>query len=162
MKLYRVTNKRWADVFNGLGASYEDGARWNSAGHPVIYFALDIATAMVEAANYHPSPDLIPASHCKAIYEADDDISIEKLDPSLLPSDWDLMPYPKSTQLIGDDFFMKNSAALLLVPSVGVGLSSEYLIAVANPNHPDMSKIRLVVTQQPVYHERMFSGIVTK
>ncbi|MFV8385238.1 RES family NAD+ phosphorylase [Vibrio parahaemolyticus] len=159
MKLYRVTNKKWADTFNGLGASYEDGARWNSAGYPVIYFALDLATAMIEAANYHPSPDLIPPSHCKAIYEVDDDILIEKLDPSLLPDDWDKMPYPKSTQVIGDAFLSSKSAAILLVPSVGVGVSSEYLIAVVNPNHPDINKIRLIDTQQPVYSKRMFAGL---
>lgn len=159
MKLYRVTNKKWAGSFNGLGASYEDGARWNSAGIPVIYFAMDMGTAMIEAANYHPAPGLIPSTHCKATYEIDDDISIEKLDPSLLPADWDKMPYPRSTQQIGDKFLTAGKTAILLVPSVGVGVSSEYLIAIANPNHPDINKFSLESTVQPVYSERMFKGI---
>ncbi|MFM2481311.1 RES family NAD+ phosphorylase [Celerinatantimonas sp. YJH-8] len=160
MKLYRVTNERFADVFSGLGASFKDGARWNSPGIPVIYFALDMATAMLEAANYHTSPRLIPPSHCKAIYTADDSIRIEYFDSSQLPSDWNKMPYPTSTQRIGDAFLNAGKSALLYVPSAAVNLSSEYAIALANPHHDDIKhKLVLTDTLKPVYSARMFSGI---
>jgi RES domain-containing protein len=158
MRLYRVTNINYADKFDGRGSSYEDGARWNSAGHPVIYFALDIATALIEAANYHPSPRLLPPSHCKAIYTTRSAVSVTKLDLAELPQDWQEMPYPTSTQYIGDRFLESKQALLLLVPSVAVGIS-EYKIAVANPRHPDIRKIQLTETIQPVYSERMFQGL---
>ncbi len=158
MKLYRVTNIKFADNFNGNGASFEDGARWNSAGQPVIYFGLDLGTALLEAANYHPSPRLIPASHCKAIYSAASDISVKTLSLDDLPDDWQKMPYPRSTQVIGDAFLQSKEALLLLVPSVAIGLH-ESCVAIANPLHPDIHKITLDEVIQPVYSPRMFSGL---
>lgn len=100
MELYRVTNKRFADNFNGRGASFKDGARWNSTGNPVIYFALDLGTAMIGAANYHASPRLVPPSYCKATYLVEEGVSTEYLSAAHLPGYWDMMPYPKSTQRI--------------------------------------------------------------
>ncbi|CAM3766033.1 RES domain protein [Vibrio aerogenes CECT 7868] len=158
MKLYRVTNKCFADVYSGRGASFDDGARWNSAGHPVIYFALDMGTALVEAANYHPTPRLVPASHCKAIYNVSPEIAIKRLDQQQLPEDWQTMPYPQSTQQIGDEFLQSQQALLLLVPSVAVGIG-ELSVAVANPLHPQISHITLEEIIQPVYSPRMFSGL---
>lgn len=162
MKLYRVTNEKFADSYNGMGASYDVGARWNSAGTPVIYFALDMATAMVEAANYHTSPRLIPPSHCKAIYTTDENISMELFDVANLPPDWNKMPYPASTQVIGDEFINSKRAALLYVPSAAINVDSEYMIAIANPLHPDIRKhnmITLIDKLKPVYSERMFQGL---
>ena len=159
MKLYRVTNRKYASNFSGKGASFADGARWNHAGQPVIYFATDMATALVEAANYVPSPQLIPATYCKAIYEIDGEIPMIYLPPEDLPADWDAMPYPASTQAIGSLFLDNVSAALLMVPSVGVGVATEYNVAVANPNHPSIKSISLIDTIQPVYSHRMFKGL---
>lgn len=158
VRLYRVTNERHANNFSGKGASYEDGARWNRPGTPVIYFALDMATALVEAANYHPSPRLMPPSHCKAIYEVSGNIVVDELDLSRLPDDWQDMPYPSSTQMLGETFFQQCHALLLLVPSVGVGLANEYSMAVCNPLHPQISRISLVDIIKPVYSTRMFIG----
>lgn len=159
MKLYRVTNERFANSFSGRGASFEDGARWNTAGHPVIYFALDLGTAMIEAANYHTSPRLVPPSYCKATYIVEEGVSIEYLDEPHLPNDWDMMSYPQSTQLLGDDFLVRAKSLFLIVPSVGVGSSNELKIAVANPLHPEITKIQLIDKVKPVYSNRMFSGL---
>ncbi len=161
MKLFRVTNERYANHFNGKGVSYDFGARWNVAGQPVIYFATDMATALVEAANYLPAPDLVPATHCKATYIVDGEVPIEYLDSNVLPDDWDAMPYPASTQLIGEQFLLKCDALFLMVPSVGVGSRDEYNVAVANPLHPLISSISLVNTIKPVYSPRMFGGLTT-
>ncbi|QOL25234.1 RES family NAD+ phosphorylase [Thalassotalea sp. LPB0316] len=158
MKLYRVTNKAYADNFAGRGASFEDGARWNSPGHPVIYFGLDMATALVEAANYHPSPRLIPASHCKAIYQLPDDVEVEHLELKNLANNWQEMPYPLCTQLMGDEFLKSNRALVLFLPSVAVGIE-DYSMAVVNPLHPDITKLKLIETIQPVYSPRMFKGL---
>lgn len=158
MKLFRITNRLYANNFSGKGASFEDGARWNSAGHPVIYFGLNMATAMVEAANYLPNPRLVPVSHCKATYELPETVSSLELAISNLPDDWQDMPYPRSTQMIGDEFLMSQKALMLKVPSVAVG-AGEYAVAVVNPQHPDIHQIKLTGTEQPVYSTRMFSGL---
>ena len=60
MQLYRICPQSYLQDFSGLGASYKDGARWNSAGLPVLYFALSPATVLLEMANYLPSPRLVP------------------------------------------------------------------------------------------------------
>lgn len=158
MRLFRVTHQNFAAVFNGRGASFEDGARWNTSGHPVIYFALDMATALVEAANYLPSPRLVPAAFCKARYEVEHP-STQTLDLKRLPEDWQSFPYPVSTQEIGDQFLEAGEALLLLVPSVALGVGGGHVIAVANPNHPEIHNIHLLDREQPVYAERMFQGI---
>ncbi|ORT49530.1 hypothetical protein ST37_14140 [Vibrio sp. qd031] len=158
MNLYRVTNSKFANNFSGRGASFDDGARWNSAGNPVIYYALDMGTALIEAANYHPSPRLVPRTHCKAIYTVPNSVPIHSLDTSKLPEDWQSMPYPASTQRIGDQFLLAKQALLLIVPSVAIGLS-ESSVAIVNPLHPYINKIKLVECVQPVYSERMFSGL---
>ena len=158
MKLYRVTNKVYADNFTGRGASFEDGGRWNAPGHAVIYFGLDMATALVEAANYHPSPRLIPPSHCKAIYQLSDDVKLAQVNLENLPQNWQDMPYPLSTQQIGDEFLTSNRAVALLLPSVAVGIE-EFSMVVVNPLHPDISKLKLIDTIQPVYSPRMFKGL---
>ena len=99
----------------------------------------------------------MPASHCKAIYEVDDRVPIEKLEASLLPADWDGMPYPKSTQRLGDLFLQANKALLLQVPSVGVGVKDIYSMVLFNPRHPDATKIKLIECIRPVYSPRMFT-----
>ncbi|MBM7036124.1 RES family NAD+ phosphorylase [Vibrio ulleungensis] len=158
MNLYRVTNSKFANNFSGRGASFDDGARWNSAGNPVIYFALDMGTALVEAANYHPTPRLVPRTHCKAIYTVPNLVPIHRLDTNDLPDDWQSVPYPASTQRIGDQFLQAKQALLLIVPSVAIGLS-ESSVAIANPLHPDINEIKLIECFSPVYSERMFSGL---
>ncbi len=63
MRLYRICPERFLENYSGLGASFQDGARWNSKGYPALYFALSPATAMLEMANYLPSPRLVPADY---------------------------------------------------------------------------------------------------
>lgn len=157
MKLYRVTNKRFADVFTYRGASFDDGARWNSAGHPVIYFALDMGTALVEAANYHPTPRLVPASHCKAIYNVAPDVAIQRLDLQTLPDDWQTMPYPQSTQRIGDEFCNHRKHCSCWYP---VSPSASANFPSPSPTRVIRKSVRLPYQIiQPVYSPRMFSGL---
>lgn len=142
----------------GRGASYQDGARWNRPGQPVIYFALSPAVAMLEMANYIPSPRLVPKNYRLGIYEVPDNISRLEIPKAKLPDDWSAFPYAITTQTIGGDWLDEGGKLMLLVPSVAVSGGLEK-IAVINPLHAECSQIKLVDSTVNIYNERTFSGV---
>jgi RES domain-containing protein len=158
MRLYRICPEQFLENYSGLGASYQDGARWNSKGHAVLYFTLSPATAMLEMANYLPSPRLVPADYRLGIYEIPDTIKTDELSADQLPGDWAVYPYPRSTQQLGDKWLSDGNAFVLLVPSTAVSRGLEK-IAVINPAHPACKKIHLVEAVSELYNQRSFSGI---
>ncbi len=158
MRLYRISTEKYLHNLQGLGASYQDGARWNRAGQPAIYFALSASVAMLEMANYLPSPHLVPKSYRLGIYEVPDDLSLFDLSIDQLPNDWAEYPYPLSTQILGGNWLDKGDELALLVPSAAVSGGLERS-AIINPLHPECSKIKLIDSTQELYNKRIFSGI---
>jgi RES domain-containing protein len=158
VRLYRIAPEPVLEDYRGLGASYRDGARWNRAGQPVVYFALSAATALLELANYLPSPRLIPAGFRLGIYEVPDRLPLHTLPDDRLPPDWAAFPYPTSTQTIGGDWLLTGKAFGLLVPSAAVPEGLEK-IAVVNPGHPACAKVRLLRSTVNLYNKRTFSGL---
>ncbi|VAW84840.1 hypothetical protein MNBD_GAMMA18-923 [hydrothermal vent metagenome] len=158
MRLYRISTEKYLKNLQGLGASYQDGARWNRPGQPVIYFSLSASVAMLEMANYLPSPRLVPKNYRLGIYEVPDNISSFDLSTAQLPNNWAEYPYPLSTQTLGGDWLEKGGALALIVPSAAVSGGLEKG-AVINPLHPECSEIQLIDSTQGLYNKRMFSGI---
>jgi RES domain-containing protein len=159
MYLYRIGPKAFLETFNGLGGSYQHGGRWNEIGSPVIYFASSPATALLEMANYLHSPRHVPPSYRMGVYELPDTVTVEALPVDSLPEDWDDFPYPASTQAMGSEWMASMSALCLLVPSCSVPIiTSGEGIIVANPRHPDISRIKLVDATKKLYSKRLFSG----
>ncbi len=158
MRLYRISPEPYLDDYRGLGASYKDGARWNRPGQAVLYFALSPATALLEMANYIPSPPLIPESYRLSIYEILDTTPFHTLPDEQLPGDWALFPYPRSTQRIGGDWLDACEGLALLVPSAAVSEGLEK-IAVINPQHNACSKIHLLKSTPDLFNKRTFTGI---
>ena len=158
MKLYRVTTVKYSENYSGQGASFLDGARWNDRGLPVIYFALSPSIAMLEMANYIPTPRLLPKGSVLGVYDLPDDVAIEKVSISGLASDWADFPYPASTQKLGSDFLRSRRALGLEVPSSAVTGGLENIVVV-NPLHPDIDKIQLIETHSQIYNVRAFAGL---
>ena len=156
MHLYRIGPEQYLRNMSGLGASYRDGARWNLPGLPAVYFGLSPSVAMLEMANYLPSPRLVPKSYRLAQYEiqgADyDQWTIQDL-----PSDWNSFPHAYSTQNLGSEWLKQNQKLLLILPSAAVPAGLEN-IALFNPNHPDAANISLLKSLAEIYSERMFRG----
>lgn len=67
-----------------------------------------------------------------------DSENVIQIDDSELPKDWNARPPKSSSQLIGDDWFIKRSSLVLRVPSVVVPTEHNYLI---NPLHPNFKSI---------------------
>jgi RES domain-containing protein len=157
-RLYRVGPEKYLGRFNGLGASYTDGARWNLPESPVIYYATSPAIALLEMANYLVSPRHVPASYRIGAFEFTEEVQIDELAETDLPENWAEFPHPESTQRLGTEWLDSNSAVGLLVPSCTVPMVTpgEGLIVV-NPGHLDIRKLQLVEITGVIYNERMFS-----
>lgn len=160
MRLYRVGGEKYLNVFNGLGASYQKGARWNHPGDPVIYFATSQSIALLEMANYLASPRHVPPRTRLGVYELPDSVAIETLPEALLPPDWRAFPHPESTREIGSRWLRKGAQAGLVVPSttVPVVVAGEGLVVV-NPGHPDIKQLTLIDASRKIYSDRMFEGM---
>lgn len=158
MLIYRITKQRYLETYNGLGGSYEDGARWNLPGTPVLYFGLSAAVAMLEMANYTSTPRMVPPSYRLAVYEIPDDAPIERLDQADWPEDWFQFPYPDSTQVIGDQWLKSGQSFGLILPSCAVsgGLGE---IMVVNPFHEAAQRIRLMEARSDIFNPRAFTGV---
>jgi RES domain-containing protein len=62
------------------------------------------------------------------------------LKPSQLPSDWNIIPPPESTQKIGSDWAKTKQSLVLKVPSSVIPAEHNYLI---NPQHPDAKRLKI-------------------
>ncbi|MFC3282549.1 RES family NAD+ phosphorylase [Litchfieldella rifensis] len=157
MRLFRIGPDQHIGNMSGMGGSYRDGAGWNSAGVAVLYFGTSPSVAMLELGNYVPSPRDLPDNYRLAVFEVPDD-EVETWSVDQLPVDWADFSYPSSIQQLGTQWLRQREKLVLLVPSCAVAGGMEN-IAVVNPMHPDVSKIRLLEKHAAIYNERMFKGI---
>ncbi|MBF0266681.1 MAG: RES domain-containing protein [Gammaproteobacteria bacterium] len=158
MQFFRIAPEQYLENYQGLGASYRDGGRWNKPGQPVLYYAKSPATALLEMANYIPSPRLLPANFQLGIYEIPDSVQYYELPEKLLPANWADFPYPLATQTIGGKWLEQCQTLFMLVPSAAVPKGLEKIIIV-NPRHEECSKIKLIDSTHDLYNNRIFSGI---
>ena len=78
-----------------MGAGYLDAGRWNEAGVPALYFAETASVAMLEMANYLPSPRLVPSSYRLGIFEVPEDTPTDR---------WPVADLPTASVMAGFDF----------------------------------------------------------
>jgi RES domain-containing protein len=158
VELFRITRIKYLENFTGRGGSFVNGARWNQPGIPVLYFASTPSVALLEMANYLPNPRLVPADYRLGIYHLPDTISSQTLMVKNLPQDWSRYPYPSSTQKIGSQWLNEGDSLILFVPSVAVPAGLEN-IAVINPRHLGISKLKLSSVESDLYNDRAFKGL---
>ncbi|MEM9154933.1 MAG: RES family NAD+ phosphorylase [Cyanobacteria bacterium P01_F01_bin.33] len=158
MRLYRIAKEKYLASFSGRGKSFLDGARWNQPGFSVLYFAPSPAVALLEMANYLPSPRLVPKNYRLGIYELPDEVSCKTLEIADMPPDWAKYPYPASTQAIGSEWLREGASLCLFVPSAAVPSGLEQVVVV-NPMHPEIATLKLVDVRAHLYNDRAFQGI---
>jgi RES domain-containing protein len=132
-------------------------ARWNSAGHPIVYTSEHPAIALVEnLAHIGVSPDDLPDAYQLLEIHATDDVASEAIDTTHLAgakSDWrgDLAV----TRELGDEWLTAGRTALLRVPSVILPKSTNVLL---NPAHPNARRVKVVEITRPAYDWRLFQA----
>jgi RES domain-containing protein len=151
MEVFRLSREKFAKDFSGKGAALK-GARWNSPGVELIYTASNSSLAMAEVA-VHFTYATLPGDYMMITIFIPDDISILKLRPTDLTTDWNAFPHPMSTQTVGDQFIAGHRYCLLQIPSVVT--QGDYNILI-NPNHPEFSKIRIISAEKFPFDKRIF------
>src|SRR5271166_794776 len=133
MLLWRISRHRDLSGAGGLRAP----GRWHERGSRVVYLADTPAGALLEAC-VHTSAGDVPPKYTLLAVSVADDVSIETVDASTLPSDWaeDL----EVTREIGSAWLRSHRSALLRVPSALVPATFNYLL---NPLHADAARIRV-------------------
>ena len=156
MRLYRICHAEHIENFEGRGASYINGGRWNRPGVPVLYFAESASVAMLEMANYLPSPRMVPSTYRLGIYEIAADAPILRWLAEDLPAGWNEFPYPQWTQEKGSQWLIHGKESLLAVPSAAVpgGLESILLVS---PLRLAETPVRLIRALEDIYARRTFA-----
>ena len=151
MEVYRLSREKFAKSLSGKGAAIK-GARWNSVGVEIIYTAANRSLAMAEIA-VHFTLATLPDDYMMITIYIPDDISLQKLTASNLPSGWQGFPYPSNTQSIGDRFSADNKYCVLQIPSAVTRGDFNLLI---NPNHPEFKRIKIILIEKFPFDERIF------
>jgi len=151
MEAFRLSREKFAGTLSGKGAAIK-GARWNSVGVELIYAAANRSLAMAEVV-VHLTLGTVPADYIMMTLFIPDDISLQKLNVTDLPPNWNIFPHPSSTQTIGDQFVAENKYCVLQIPSSVTQGDHNLLI---NPNHPDFKKIKIIATEKFPFDKRIF------
>jgi len=144
MKVFRIEREKFLNTtLSGIGASMDDGNRWNSRFTRLVYTAESRALALLEVAVHLDLSEDLPTDRFLVEIEIPDDVMVQEIQPESLPIDWSEHPPTSSTQAIGDDFVQQNTALLLRVPSCLVPDEFNYLI---NPHHAAISRVQVCKT----------------
>ncbi|MEJ2283193.1 MAG: RES domain-containing protein [Desulfobacterales bacterium] len=137
-------------AFEGEGARLV-GGRWNKIGTPVIYTADSLALAALEILVHLPKVELLKSKYQRIPVQFDSRL-VKSLNPIDLPADWDILPPPESTRIIGTEWALKKQSVLFKVPSTIIREEFNYLI---NPLHPDIKKLSIGNPQKFVFDPRI-------
>ena len=149
MLLYRITRCIYANDLSGTGARLY-GGRWNNIGKAMVYTASSQSLAILEALVHLPTA-IIPDDFCLVTIDAPENVFVA--DTSLFPPNWNAYPEPEILKRTGDFFLKQNKQLLMKVPSAIVKEEFNYLI---NPQHPGISKVKIVKSEPFTFDERLF------
>jgi len=152
LTVWRLTKARFADrAFDGAGARLY-GGRWNHQGIAVVYCAASLSLAALELF-VHLEASEAPDDLVVLAAEIPSRITIEEMDPAVLPADWQTYPGPGSLKHLGTAWARSGRTAVLAVPSVVVPHETNFLL---NPSHTDFSEIRLRKPEPFAFDPRMW------
>jgi|WetSurMetagenome_2_1015567.scaffolds.fasta_scaffold1018051_1 RES domain-containing protein len=125
-------------AFNGEGARLV-GGRWNLPGSSVVYTSGSLALAALETF-VHVGRAAIDLRFVAFRITIPENVAVEQLAVRDLPSHWRSEPPPPSLMEMGTAWVRKQTAAILLVPSVVI---PEEHNLVLNPAHMDFRKLAI-------------------
>jgi RES domain-containing protein len=148
ISVYRVARAAYP-LFDGSGAA-RFGARWTSAGRPVVYSAGSYAGALLEILAHARRPDLEVQYRCLVIH-IPIGIAIQEVIVAEVP-DWTAADYVTSSA-VGDLWLDRAETTVLRVPSItGRPHEHNYII---NPQHRDARELDFDEPHLVVWDERL-------
>jgi RES domain-containing protein len=134
---WRITKRKHArNAFTGEGAR-EFGGRWNNPGTAIVYTAQSQSLAALEMLVHLDSSELLEKYVLIGV-EFDPSL-IRLVELAALPRHWTSDPPPPEVRLVGDDWVLARSSAVLQVPSTLVPGENNFLL---NPEHQDFVGLR--------------------
>jgi RES domain-containing protein len=141
MLVYHLGHTRFADQLTGEGAKLH-GGRWNKIGTPCIYTSESKSLSVLEyTANVRLEE--MPASLSFTVYEIPQK-GLKLIDNDLLPANWQELPSPEETKLLGSLLLQDNSIIAMRVPSTII--PSEYNF-ILNPLAKTFGAVRIIDIQ---------------
>ena len=148
-------------------SSYRDGARWNSAGMPVMYTSSNAQNAMLEIANYMPNPKAVNAVYDIVVFEFPE-LRLYSIEPNELPEEWHDGRQVDALKAIGDSYLSNKDFDGIVVPSATINREiathpinavrrSVYANTVVNLATIGLDRISVTGKFSPVYSSKMFS-----
>lgn len=148
-------------------SSYRDGARWNSAGMPVMYTSSNAQNAMLEIANYMPNPKTVNAVYDIVVFEFPE-LRLHYIEPSELPKEWHEEGHADVLKTIGDSYLSHKDFDGIVVPSATINRDiathpinavrrSVYANTVVNLETIGLDRIAVTGNFSPVYSSKMFT-----
>ena len=136
MLLWRLSERRWAERFDGGYGLLHDG-RWNTVGHAVTYAATSPSLCVLEKLVHVEDPALLPAL-AMVVYDVADGATLTDVPLETLSPDW--RRRETETQARGDRWLEARATCLLRVPSAIVPLpGSPDANVLINHAHADLA-----------------------
>jgi len=117
-----------------------NAGRWNLRGQFVIYAAGSRALACLENV-VHRSGEGLNSLFKVMVLDVPDALAVEELALAELPPGWQPTSAYARCQPLGADWYRRQQAAVLRVPSSIIAHEHNYVL---NTRHPDFAKIRIV------------------
>lgn len=116
--VWRLDKEIYAPTWQTGEGAYRAGGRWSTAGHRVVYCALDPATAILEVAVHAGFKVLDTVAHNMVRATVPDLTSVHRVKPEDVPNPNWLRPGDPSVyqQGFGDDLLKKHG--VVVIPSV--------------------------------------------
>lgn len=151
MLAWRIAKVKRAKDLSGQGAAIE-GGRWNDQDVPAVYMGLTPAICCLETFVHADGEPTFPL--VITCFELPDDKSLYLApDAATLPPGWSTLPADRPSMDFGTAWLKSNRHLGLIVPSAVLPLERNLVI---NPNHPAVSKIRVLDVYDFIYDSRMF------
>ncbi|MEM5314242.1 RES family NAD+ phosphorylase [Paraburkholderia sp. JHI869] len=141
-----------ANDMSGAGAKIT-GGRWNRPGTPMLYTAGTIALACLETLVHLKVGDL-PLNRYLVSIEVPPAVwrKTESLVSPAKDVGWDALPAGMVSLDLGEQWVRSKSSVLAVVPSVIVPRELNVLV---NPEHPDITKLKVTRHEKWVYDHRL-------
>jgi RES domain-containing protein len=147
VRLWRISD--FADLM-GWGGLMRP-ARWHAMTRPLVYLADHPASALLEIlVHLEVDRDDLPTNYQLIAVECPDDIRFD--DTAGLPDDW--RSNASATQGIGDRWLVRETSALLRVPSAIVPYTWNWLL---NPRHRDAGHLWVTEAIRVSFDPRLFN-----
>lgn len=168
MIVFKIIHKDYVETWRDYKktSSFRVGARWNSAGVAAMYTTSNVQNAMLEVANYMPTPAQVNDLFRLAAFELPS-LQLYQISPQELPGNWYELTKPNATRELGDKYLKHSDYDGLIVPSVTINKdiamhplnavrASVYSNVILNPERIGVGNIKLIDCFTPIYSQSMF------